>query len=262
MSTDIISDIERKTDVPMTDPIYVIDLETTGLDGYPTDHVVEIGIAKYDQLNNNVTAVYDAVIRVPDIREIHANKVERDGTRGCWVFNHTSLTLEDVENGRPLEEVVEEVRHILNGKAVTAYNIPFDFDRFLDHEPWDLDEITQRRKDVAKIAKDVIVALLKDDTKIPDAGLREKLRAYHERRPDGIFASEDAYKVLCADDPAGVGMVQKHRALDDAIREAWIMHRASRTMAWAFFGDWLSKLLDGLSQRQGAVARLDRGDFE
>lgn len=259
---DIISIERRETreriNVPMTDPIYIIDLETTGLDGYPDNHVVEIGIAEFNQMTGDIRAVYDAVIHVPNIREINENTVERDGTKGCWVFNHTSLTVEDVENGRPLEEVVKEVRELLNGKAVSAYNIPFDFDKFLDKCPWHINEITERRQDVAEVAKKVIVSLIKRDKYIPDAELRERVRSYHERYPEGIFRSEDAYKILCNDDPAGIGKVQKHRALDDAIREAWIMKRASRTMAVAYISDWLFRMFNPSFSN---MDMLDKGDL-
>ena len=49
--------------------------------------------------------------------------------------------------------------------------------------------------------------------------LRERAESKH---PKKWVRSQDAYSVLCPDDPMRLGR-QSHRALDDAIMEAWIL---------------------------------------
>lgn len=221
--------------------IYVIDLETTSLEGSPVGHIVEIGIAVINKQSKTVNPVYDAVIHVPGIRQIDAETVNRDGSRGCWVFNNTSLTIEDVENGRPLEKVMDEVRTLISGKHVTAYNTPFDFDKFLYRDPWNIQEYTFPARDIADVTREAICDML-DRDKISNTPLKEKLIDHRRKYPDWIFRSEDAYKVFCADDPANLGMKQQHRAMDDAVREGWIMVRVASYLASRIFAKHFIKL--------------------
>lgn len=229
------------------DPIYIIDLETTGLDGYPTDAVVEVGIARYDQIGGRVEPVYGRVINVPGIRERNAKTVDcRRGTRGCWVFNNTSLTIEDVENSEyTLDKVVGEVRSLLLGQFVTSYNIGFDFGSFLDYPPWSLYEIAYPTKDIMDVATQCVKKMAEQDA-IEDKSLQRDLLDDWERRPDRWLRSEVAYRILCPDDPAGINMKQTHRALDDAVMEGWIMSRATRMLATDIFMSLFTKTLGGV----------------
>ena len=43
--------------------VLIIDTETTGLEGYPRDRVLEFGVAEYDELSREVTPVYSEMIR-------------------------------------------------------------------------------------------------------------------------------------------------------------------------------------------------------
>lgn len=229
------------------DPIYIIDLETTGLDGYPTDAVVEVGIARYDQIGGRVEPVYGRVINVPGIRERNAKTVDcRKGTHGCWVFNNTSLTIEDVENSEyTLDKVAGEVRSLLLGQFVTSYNIGFDFGSFLDYPPWMLYNIAYPTKDIIDVATACIKKMAKQDA-IEDKSLQRALLDDWERRPEKWIRSEVAYCILCPDDPAGINMKQTHRALDDAVMEGWIMSRATRMLATDIFMSLFTKTLGGI----------------
>lgn len=214
------------------DPIYIVDLETTGLDGYPTDHVVEVGVARFDQISGKVTPVYNAIIRIPEIRKIHEEKINPDGSRGCWVFNHTSLTLDKVENSKTAQcDVVHELRGLLDGQFVTSYNMPFDFGSFLDFPPWNLYNIAYPTKDIMDIATLCLKKMAERDA-IEDKNLQKTLLHDWEYRPDKWVRSEVAYKVLCSDDPAQLHMKQTHRALDDAVMEGYILARATRYLSW------------------------------
>lgn len=228
------------------DPIYIIDLETTGLDGYPTDAVVEVGIARYDQIGGRVEPVYGRVINVPGIRERDAKTVNRDGTRGCWVFNNTSLTIEDVENSEyTLDKVAGEVRSLLLGQFVTSYKIGFDFGSFLDYSPWMLYNVAYPTKDIMDVATKCVKKMAEQDA-IEDKSLQRALLDDWERRPEKWIRSEVAYRILCPDDPAGINMKQTHRALDDAVMEGWIMSRATRMLATDIFMSLFTKTLGGV----------------
>lgn len=209
--------------------VLIIDTETTGLEGYPRDRVLEIGVAEYDELSREVTPVYSEMIRYDDIREFDSEYVNRDGSRGIWIYRNSDMTIEDTINAeKDLDTVVQEVRGIVHGKAITAYNAGFDFGRFLYHEPWSIRMITARRYDIMDLATKEVMRRARSDS-IEDKELQRRLIS-----EDGWFLgkwirSEDAYRVLCPDDPMGLGMRQTHRALDDAVMEGWILKAIFQT---------------------------------
>jgi DNA polymerase III epsilon subunit-like protein len=138
--------------------VLIIDTETTGLEGYPRDRVLEIGIAEYDELSHEITPVYSDMIRYDDIRRFDSRYVNRDGSRGIWIYRNSDMTIEDTLNAeKDLSTVVEEVRGIVHGKAITAYNVGFDFWRFLYHEPWSIKMITARRYDIMDLVHEPLM---------------------------------------------------------------------------------------------------------
>lgn len=205
--------------------VLIIDTETTGLDGYPRDRVLEIGIAEYDELSHEITPVYSEMIRYDDIARFDSGYVNRDGSRGIWIYRNSDMTIEDTLNAeKDLDTVVKEVRSVVHGKAITAYNVGFDFGRFLYHEPWSIKWITARRYDIMDLATKEVMMRARSDS-IEDKGLQRRLIEDDDRFPGKWIRSEDAYRVLCPDDPMGLGMRQTHRALDDAVMEGWILSR-------------------------------------
>lgn len=122
--------------------VLIIDTETTGLEGYPRDRVLEIGIAEYDELRSikMITARYDIM-------------------------------------GLATKEVMKRVR---------------------------LDSIG-------------------------DKELQRRLISEDDWFPGKLVRSEDAYRVLCSDDPMGLGMRQMHRALDDVVMEGWTLKAIIQT---------------------------------
>lgn len=180
-------------------PINIVDIETTGLLGEPEAHVVEIGIVRL--IEGEIIPVYSSI--VAPYYEI-TEDIEK-----AWVFQNTSLTLNQVKAGRPLEKVIREVRWALDGQPATSYNYQFDFCRFLHREPWGV-----CNKELPCI-------------------MRAAGAAYADRLPcsqySGCPSCQSTYSYLCPDNPAGIpGGIEEHRALSDAIVEGFILKEMIR----------------------------------
>jgi DNA polymerase III epsilon subunit-like protein len=101
--------------------ILVVDLETTGF-YQNSDAIVEIGIALVDTVTKTVELVFDKVVKH---RKFNARR-----HKDAWIFQNTTLTVEDVENARPLEDYTQEIQGLFDKYKMTAYNKSFDI-RFL-----------------------------------------------------------------------------------------------------------------------------------
>lgn len=171
--------------------MFVVDIETTGLKGIQYgEKIVEVGVVEIT--SNGIKDRYSAIVKHDDI----------DLCSDAWVFNNTTLTVEDVKNGTPEYEVAYDLKTLLNNKPATSYNVPFDFGKFLYKIPWGV---------FPYIPFDIMIL------------------AHKYVDPVGYPASkwppsEDVYHYLFPDtDPAGIGRKQTHRALDDARMEAYIL---------------------------------------
>lgn len=204
------------------DGILIIDTETTGLTGYPLDRVLEIGIAELK--DGIVSKVYSEIIRYPDIVEFDKRYINPNGTKGIWIYRNSELRIQDtLEAEKCPETVAEEIRRLVAGREVTAYNVPYDFGKFLDHGPWSLKGTCSIPFDIMDLATEKVYELADDDL-IEDKALQRRLIREREDSyyPDKWVRSIDAYRVLCPDDPMGLDKM-KHRAIDDAVMEAWIL---------------------------------------
>lgn len=147
-----------------------------------------------------------------------------DGSRRIWIYRNSDMRMEDTLNAaKNLETVVREVREIVSGEEVTSYNVGFDFDKYLDLEPWSLKDIAARKMDIMELATAKVYELADSDS-IEDKVLQERLLREREDSyyPEKGVRSIDAYRVLCPEDPMGLeGM--RHRAIDDAVMEGWIL---------------------------------------
>lgn len=179
--------------------LHMVDTETTGLDGGPSDLVLDIGIVEIDTGMKTVAPVYSEVVGY-DVSGWS------DRLRDSWIFSHSDLTPEMVSRGKPLEEVVGEVRGLLDGKTAVSYNEAFDFGKFLYRHPWSL------RCDTAPDPM-LIAHELVDGDIVFDDGSTSWPRL------------EKAYRVLCPGDPAGMGGPQAHRALSDALQASYVLLR-------------------------------------
>lgn len=185
-----------------SDDIYVLDTETTGLDGYPKDVVVDIAVCRVDLGRGTVREAYSSVVGY----DVSAWSPER---RNAWIFQNTDLTLDMVASAPRADIVAGEIRELLRGRRVTSFNFTFDMDRFLYHGPWNLREVIAQERCIMLASADVC--------RIP--GLYEK---YKWPR------LEEAYSMIVDGDPAGIGGEQTHRALSDAMMASHILIALSR----------------------------------
>ena len=102
--------------------LLVVDIETTGF-YVQSDAIVEIGIALVDTVTKEIELVFDNVIK--------HNKFNSKRHKNAWIFQNTTLTVEDVENAKPLDEYKEEIQALFDKYKMTAYNKSFDL-RFLN----------------------------------------------------------------------------------------------------------------------------------
>lgn len=173
----------------MTAQIYVLDTETTGLEGAPKDVVVEIGIARVDLDREKVYPEYSRIINAP----------LSEAQRSSWVFQNTDLTPEDCLSSPYFTgDVAHELAYLYAFKTFTAYNVAYDFGMFLDHDPWNF--------------KPILAPCIMD----------ECAERYSE---DGRwFSAQAAYNLLCPDNPTKLpGGREEHRAMSDAIFEGHIL---------------------------------------
>ena len=181
------------------DEIFVLDTETTGLEGAPKDLVVDVGITKVCLRKGTVEDVYSSVLGY-DVDEWD------DYHRNAWIFQNTDMTLEMVADAPPAMKVIEDVRRILRGKTVTAYNIAYDMDKFLYQEPWNL-------RGTFTPCADIMLAA----TKVC------KLPSQYYGRQYRYPKLDYAYSHIVEGDPANINGQQNHRALSDAQMASYVM---------------------------------------
>jgi len=181
----------------MTKEIYVIDTETTGLDGYPDDHIIEIAICKVNIEKKTVDKIFDSIVG-------HDIECWSYPQKQAWIFGNSDLTLEMVSKAKPLKEIVKKVRKIIRNKYVTSFNVEFDFTRYLCSEPWNLEDVI----------KDILNCLMMSAT--PVCGIEGYYDEYKWPR------LEEAYDMLCEGNPANI-KDQTHRAMDDTLMASHVL---------------------------------------
>ncbi len=175
--------------------------------------MVEVAVSQLCEATYTVKPVYSAVIHYPDI----------DRFKDAWVFGHTDLTVDDVKGSmKTIGDVAFDLRRILHGREVTAYNVPFDFGKFLYREPWDLEGEFTVPYDIMDKATNLVWHLASEDL-IEDKKIQCRLLQDWEDFPGKWVRAIDSYKVLCPDDPVGLDGIQTHRAQTDTIQEAYIL---------------------------------------
>lgn len=99
----------------------VIDIETTGFLNQGGS-IVEIGIVELDLSNGETKILLDSVCRESMLTARH-----REAPFG-WIFQNSTLTIEDVRDAPPFEEVAAQAQQIIDSYplGVTAYNRNFD----------------------------------------------------------------------------------------------------------------------------------------
>lgn len=111
--------------------VYSVDLETSGLRGYPNDLVYEIGISELNLEKQTVTPVYQAIFN-------YSGQQLTKAQENAWIFQNSSLSLNDVlTSPKHFTIILRELYGILKGKPITAYNLEFELS-FLTHPPFNL----------------------------------------------------------------------------------------------------------------------------
>ena len=172
-------------------PLFVLDLETTGLDGTEMgDKILEVGVARVDLIRGVVYPEYGQIV----------HQFLTPAEKTCWCFTNTSLNPSDVTNSPwPLHAVLGMLKlydTVLHG-VFTSYNAAFDFDLFL--KPWGF------------------------RPRMAPCIMKECADHYNGGR---WFKAQEAYDQLCPDNPAALpDKKEEHRALSDAVMEGWILLR-------------------------------------
>ena len=176
----------------MSKDIYVLDIETTSLLGaWAGGKVLEVGIARLCLDTGKIYPEYSQIIS-HDLTPEEQN---------CWCFQNTDLTPQDVESS-PVGPVKAAMDLYLRYRdcLFTSYNVEFDFNRYLNQPPYTFKPA---------MAPDIMLTISDD---------------YN----NGFWLkAQESYDMLCQDNPAGLPEgKERHRALDDAVCEAWILLRA------------------------------------
>ena len=111
--------------------LLVVDIETTGFYAN-SDAIVEIGIALVDTVTKKIELVFDNVIK--------HDKFNSKRHKNSWIFQNTTLTIEDVENAKPLDDYKEELQELFDKYKMTAYNKSFDL-RFLKAAGFEMKDV-------------------------------------------------------------------------------------------------------------------------
>lgn len=187
----------------MLKEIYVIDTETTGLDGYPDDYIIEIAICKVNIKMKTVEKIFDSIVG-------HDVDCWNYPQKQAWIFGNSNLTLELVGKAKSQKEIVKKIRKILKDKYVTSFNVGYDFTKFLCCEPWSVEEVV----------KDILNCIMMSAT--PVCGIEGYYDEYKWPR------LEEAYEMLCNGNPANIEN-QTHRAIDDTLMASYVLLSLIRT---------------------------------
>lgn len=188
-------------------PLLAVDLETTGL-ATGRDRVLAVGWVPVDGLRIDLSGARRCVVRRED--------------PGSAVTIH-GLTHDDLESGRPLEEVLAELEEALSGRALLAHHAPFDL-AFLDAAFGSLGRTPPRPQAVC--TQDLQRRILARHGDVPPDGLRLwRARARyglpttkaHDALGDAIACAE-----LYLAQVAELGVSGPLRLRDVRLRTSWL----------------------------------------
>ena len=191
--------------------IYVVDIETTGLTGLPKDLVVEIAIMRANVLKQKITQVYHSIIH-------YDTSTWDDNLLNSWIFGKGILSVDEIQNAeKDLTTVTEEVYQILAGKFIAAYNNAFDFDKFLRHNPWNINEESSKTKTAPCV-------MLSASEYLRPPGKKYKNRIYklaHSRRK--LLSKNTESIIINKELEEKIREFEEHRANYDAFYTACIL---------------------------------------
>jgi DNA polymerase-3 subunit epsilon len=168
--------------------ILIIDIETTGFLNQKGT-IVEIGATELN-LNTGIRKiVFDKICKEQSF------SAEQTIRPFGWIFENSTLTPNDVNNGYAFETIKHELQQLINKYYCTAYNKTFDFG-FLKNRGLVIKEI------------DCLMHLSTNVCKI---------KGKHSYKWPSV---EEAYKMLCDDS----NYKEAHRAAKDSYDEAAIAY--------------------------------------
>lgn len=137
------------------EPIFVVDTETTGLNGHPSDLIVEIGIYRINE-DLSVDHVHDTLISYPETK--------KDQINNCyWSEKLSKVKFKDLHEYPDLKTVWADIKNILDGKKVISWNMDFDFGKFFDRMNSDFPKITYSKLSCPMIVSTDIVKTFWND---------------------------------------------------------------------------------------------------
>ncbi len=97
--------------------IAVVDIETTAL--YPEEGtIIEVGICKLNLIDGSITKLIDSLIYEGDF--------DKDRDAHAWIFQNSSLSVEEVIYAPDWELIRLKIREIFDRFPVVSYNTQFD----------------------------------------------------------------------------------------------------------------------------------------
>lgn len=166
--------------------VLVIDIETTGLDPH-YDLIVEIAAVLLNTKTGRIKTKFNSLIK--EDGEINKN---------AWIFKNSNLRYEEViEKGRSINNIRNKLQKLINKFSSTSYNKSFDF-RFLRARGFDFKSTIS---DPMLVMTDVLQIVTRYEN-------------YKWPRVQEVI------------DYFGWGIVEAHRALEDAKIEAKIIYEA------------------------------------
>ncbi|MGQ4874583.1 MAG: exonuclease domain-containing protein [Promethearchaeia archaeon] len=173
--------------------IIVLDIETTHTKPI-LGMIVEIGLCFLDLNSGKIDPIFNIICQEEDI------ELDPD----AWIFNNSDLNIEEVMQAPYLSEFREELQSIFDlGYPITAFNQKFDFGWLYNRDF----RISNRFWD-------------------PMLKLTPIMRIPHDYYIYKYPSVEEAWRYLFPD----IEYKEKHRALDDAIHEAKIIHAVYRML--------------------------------
>ncbi|NLN72338.1 MAG: hypothetical protein GX137_06090 [Thermoplasmatales archaeon] len=114
----------------MEEDLFVVQVISTGPDGYPEDGVAEVGIASVDLITGDVRSVYQNRIRY--------EPGSLDEVKMQYLEENSCIRASDLADADPADIVAAEVRNILKGRTVTSFDVANVFLRYMVPNPWDM----------------------------------------------------------------------------------------------------------------------------
>lgn len=169
--------------------VVVVDIETTGFDE-KCDAIVEIGMCKLHLETGEIEPLFNETV----------NEKDREINQYAWIFRNSDLSHEKVIESPDIEVFRDEIQDHFNSHLATSFNQRFDFG-FLEQRGF---EINDKYFDPMLVLRNIMRIPFWNGYKLPSVQESWNFLFPNEKKPE------------------------LHRALDDAMMEAKIIHEIYR----------------------------------